>query len=623
MRRVRDNARTVVVVALVCTLLAALLAFRTTSAATDLRDAEDLIERAARALEEGELADAQSHLQSAETLIISANEALQGPDVGVLAALPGLSDNITALEQSLELAAAVVHGGVNVLDEAQPLQGPNGRVEVSLSDGSVPLEAIEQSRIEIEALLGDLLNRDRPHDSPMLFGAVRELRDSVVERAQERIRQLDVLNRGLSLLEEMIGSNGPRRYLIAVANTAEMRGSGGMILNYGVLEGRDGTATLTEFGRIDELALSTPVSESSAPEDYLDRWDGFDPLLRWRQANLAADFTVVAPVLEAMYEQVTRLTVDGVIQIDPEGLSALLAGVGSVTVPELGVVDADNVVDLVLHEAYVRFPGVEERSDVLGDVAEAAFRRLVEGEVPSLRTLATELVEAVDGRHLLVHSDSSALQRQSWSFGADGALPAADGPDSFSLTAQNLSGNKLDYFLETSVELTGERPAEALGQLSARVTLENLAPPGTTTPAYIYGRGADGPPAGSLRSLVTLYLPFGTSVDASSGDPTVEPVASGTENGRPFVTFTFDVPAGEQRSMTVDLQLAPRAEGEYPIVLVPSPRVRPTTVSVDIDTGDSSIAAEVEMDRTWRLSAGEEPRSVVAPVFADPQRTRP
>ena len=44
----------------------------------------------------------------------------------------------------------------------------------------------------------------------------------------------------------------------------------------------------------------------------------------------------------------------------------------------------------------MRFPGVEERSDVLGDVAEAAFRRLVEGEIPSLRTLATALVDAVD-----------------------------------------------------------------------------------------------------------------------------------------------------------------------------------------------------------------------------------
>lgn len=620
----RDRILVVATVLVVCGLLAGLLTLRTTGAASDLREAQDLLERAAESLEEGELVQARAALAAAEELIVTANEALRAPDVGVLGTLPGLNVNMRALEQSLELAAAVVHGGVNVLEEAEPLQGPDGKLEVSLSDGSVPLEAITRSRVEIEALLGDLLQREPPPDSPLLLGAVQELRDSVVERAQERVRQLDVLNRGLALLEEMIGANGPRRYLIAVANTAEMRGSGGMILNYGVLEGRDGTATLPEFGRIDELALSTPVSASSAPDDYLARWDGFDPLLRWRQANLAADFTVVAPVLETMYEQVTRLSADGVIQVDPHGLAALLAGVGPVTVPELGVVNAANVVDLTLHEAYVRFPGVEERSDVLGDVAEAAFRRLVEGEIPSLRTLATALVDAVDGRHLIVHSTNSALQRQSWSFGADGALPDAEGPDSFSLTAQNLSGNKLDYFLDTSLDLSGQRPSGAIGEIEAVIALENVATPGVVAPSYIYGRGGEGNTApGTIRTLVTLYLPFGTSLAGSDGDPTIEPVVTGTEDGRPYASFTFDVPAGERRQIALSLRLAPRPDGDYPLVLVPSPRVRPTQVSVDIDLGSGVIDGDVALDRSLRFTVGRDPEPIVAPVFADPQRTRP
>ena len=596
-------------------LLVGALSFRAVTAADRLRDAEDLIDRAVAALENGELAKAQTSLERAESLIVDANGRLRGPDVGLASLVPGLRDNILAVEESVDLAAVVVHGGASVLQEARPLQGENGRLEVTLSDGSIPLGALQRARSEIATLLADLQAREQVHDSPLLLGEVAELRDAVVGQANERVRQLDVLNRGLTLLEEIVGANGPRRYLIAVANTAEMRGSGGMILNYGVLEGRDGTVTLPEFGRIDELALATPVSSSVVPEDYLARWQGFDPLSRWRQANLAADFTVVAPVLEAMYEQATLLPVDGVIQIDPDGLAALLAGVGPISVPELGVVDETNVVDLTLHDAYVLFPGVEDRSDVLGDVAEAAFRRLVEGDIPSLRTLAGRLVEAVDGHHVLMHSTNASLQRQSRSFGADGALSPIDGPDSFSLTAQNLSGNKLDYFLETRLDLSGDRPVGETGSLEARATLANTAAPDATTPAYIYGRGADGRAVGSIRTLVTLYLPFGTSLVATSGDELVEPAVSGTEAGRPYASFLIDLPAGATKSVVLSMQLAPRPDTSYEAVLVPSPRVRPTRVTVDIDTGQGTVDADVVLDRTWVVATGAPPVAQPAPAF--------
>lgn len=589
------------------------------TAAEDLRDAENLVEQAADALADGELEAARSALSRAENLALDANESLQGSFLlDAIGAVPVARQNLASVRDTLDMALAVIHGGIRIIDTSRPLQSPSGTLEVSLAEGEVPVDAVEAAQREIASValqLGPSLRRSRPS---LLVGPIRELTDTVREEGEKRLQQLRTLDAGLDLVHEIAGGDGPRRYLLAVANTAEMRGSGGMILNYGVLEGRDGKLELIDFGRIDELVVPGPVELTGIPADYRARWDGFQAFRRFRQANLAGDFTVVAPVLEALYTSATKLPVYGVIQIDPAGLAAVLEGVGPVDVPEVGEVTADNVVPLTLNEAYFRFPDVETRSDVLGDVAEAAFRKLVEGDYPSLRGLAAALAGAVDGRHIVMHATSSELQGSVAAFGADGAYPAVEGgPDHVALTAQNLAGNKLDYYLDTDLAVTGEQLEGEVGAWEATVTLTNTAPDGATTPQYVFGPGPGDQDlaAGVIRSLVTLYLPVGTSLESSSGDDTVEPVTSGTEADRPYVSFTFDVPAGESRQINLMLQLAPRAPGAYELVMSPSPRVRPTSVTVEIDTGGAGVGGQVVLDRTWSFRTGRTPEPVLAPLY--------
>jgi hypothetical protein len=390
-----------------------------------------------------------------------------------------------------------------------------------------------------------------------------------------------------------------------------------MILNYGVLEGSGGTIDLTEFGRIDELPLGGDVEVPGLPDDYRARWTGFGALSNWRQANLAGDFSVVAPVLEAMYRDATGEDVDGVLQIDPGGLAGMLEGLGPVVVPEVGEVSAENVVGLTLNEAYLRFPGVEQRTDVLGDVAEAAFRRLVDGEVPSLRALARGLVKAVDGRHLLVHAGSHDAAVDLEAFGAGGTLPPIDQTDSFHLTAQNLAGNKLDYYLDTALRLTGSLEAGGVGELQAEIVLHNDAPAGATQPAYVYGPGPTAVPlpAGVLRSVVTLYLPFGTSLESSTGDELVGSVTTGTEAGRPFGSFTVDLPAGATRTVVLSLRTPPKPSADHLFLIVPSPFVRPTSVDVRVGTDAGDLVGAVELGSTWAFAAGRAPAEVVPPAF--------
>jgi hypothetical protein len=217
-----------------------------------------------------------------------------------------------------------------------------------------------------------------------------------------------------------------------------------------------------------------------------------------------------------------------------------------------------------------------------------------------------------------MHSVGTRGQNELVAFGADGAYPSMEQPpEAVALTVQNLAGNKLDYYLETELDLKGRRDAEVFGEVDATVTLRNTAPAGATQPQYVFGPGpTETPlPAGVERALVTMYLPPGTSVAGVGGDRPLEPVASGTEAGRPYAAFTLDVPAGQARTVTLSLRLAPRPEGPYWLDVVPSPRVLPTRVRVQIAADAGLLEGDVELDRHWRFGDGSGPTAVLAPAF--------
>ena len=107
-----------------------------------------------------------------------------------------------------------------------------------------------------------------------------------------------------------------------------------MILSYGVLESSRRRRSRSAFGSIDELFARRSAVDPAAldlPADYLTRWQGSQPTRLWRNANLSPDFTLVgAGDGGDVHEARPGCPVDGVIQIDPAGLAAILKGTGPV-----------------------------------------------------------------------------------------------------------------------------------------------------------------------------------------------------------------------------------------------------------------------------------------------------
>jgi hypothetical protein len=53
----------------------------------------------------------------------------------------------------------------------------------------------------------------------------------------------------------------------------------------------------------------------------------------------------------------------------------------------------------------------------------------------------------------------------------------------------------------------------------------------------------------------------------------------------------------------------------YSLTVVPSPRVRPTTVSVHLTTEGKPVEGEVALTRTWAFLPGTKPVPVLAPIY--------
>lgn len=570
----------------------AAFAARLASLSSDLGSARDDIRAAADALAEGDLAGARSALESAQTTLIDTNATLYGAaDVQVLGALPVLSQNLDALRETVEVALHLSAGGLQLLRAAEPLETPDGRLEVSLDDGGIPLDAVAAAQAELQSLAASLdVPRGFGDRSPLVYGPISDAQATMLAEVEDRRPQVQNLNAALTLIQEMLGGNGDRRYLVAVANSAEMRGSGGMYLSYGVLESSAGDLSLGAFGGIDDLFLTTGVDPASlrVPATELGRWQGLEPTRLWRNANLVPDFGVVAPRAMAMFEAATGLPVDGVIQIDPDGLAAILRGVGPVEVEQLGTVTAENVVDLTVNEAYFRFPDRDQRQDVVGDVAEAAFERLVEGDLPSLRPLAEAVADAVEQRHILFDSPNGAALGPIAFFRADGPLPDPDRLDHFVLTTQNRGRDKLDYYLDTSVAIAGTRPEGVAGELEVDVVLSNTAPAGLEEPEVVFGGDVPGEvETGTYTAIVSLYVPNGTTLLEAPPGSGARVVAEGD---RTAITWDVAVAAGDQQSIRLRLGLPARPGGPYAVELVPIPRVRPTVVGVEVDDGQGGAA---------------------------------
>lgn len=516
---------------------------------------------------------AAAGLEHADARLAAARMRLDGRTLRLAGLLPVLGTNVTVLSDLIEAGSVSVDVLRQGLDAARPLLDPS--TPPRAEDGRLPTEALQELDRDLAGLPVDRLRmaRDRLVAHPrrwlpqQLDGAV----DEAVDGASALLDAVDAAREASALLPSALGTEAPRHYLLAMQNSAELRGTGGLIGFEAVLTIDAGRLSLSELGGNEHVVV--PAGAVTLAEDLHDRYGSAAPERSLLNVNVHPDLPTTGALLVEVYRAATGLSLDGVIAIDVPGLAGLLDGSGPIRVPEefrrepgfTAAFPPKALVTALLVDAYEVHGGATEiRERFHRAVAEQVFDRLLhlEWDVKFLRRAS----HAVAGRHLQLYSVHPEEQRALEARGIAGRLGATGAADLLALTANNAAGNKQDVHVAhrvaakvlLSVETaTGTRALQARRELSMTVKLDNPLPRGGMDPYILRSSlsGPDGPvegPAGLNRTWFTVWLDGETELLSGRSGPDPLVARAHTFRGLLAIDHVLDTPAEQTRSFSVD-----------------------------------------------------------------------
>jgi hypothetical protein len=480
-------------------------------------------------------------------------------------------------------------------------------------DGQLDLDRLRAMGQPMELLDRQLRITDRQLagvDSPWLVWPLQQRAGSFRGDVGRALHGANLAVQAARVLPGMLGGDGTRTYLLAFMTPSESRGYDGLIASYGVLSASNGRVRLSVSGSITNIEDALPSGGAilSGPADFLARYGSFDPGKYPQDASFSPDLPTVASVLDQIYAQAGGAPVDGVLALDPYGLADLLHFTGPVQVAGLPFpLTQQNAARVLLSEQYTTFDTGATNADVLRhDFLQGAlhstFNVLVNGSLPSPRTVSSVLDPAVVDGRISFWSFHPSEQPFLRNLGIDGSFPTTDNGDLEAVTTQNTGPNKIDAYLHTSVldQLTFD---PSTGHLSSvvTITLKNDAPTSGLPGIVIDSPDHPGLPPGTNRTWLTLYSPLAfTRVSIGGRSATMSSTA---ELGVHAYSTYVDVPSDGTTRIRVELtgQVAPGDQLPVSVRLQPSANPQRSTVEVT-PAGGWSLANTAGSDR-WLLSS--------------------
>ena len=373
----------------------------------------------------------------------------------------------------------------------------------------------------------------------------------------------------LTIAPGILGFDGPRRYLLAFQNSAEARGTGGIIGAYAKIEVEHGRAKILATGSNATLKHmdDSPVFISKEFRKVY----GSDPGI-WQNSNMSPHFPYGAQIWLGLWRNQYGENLDGVIAVDPIVLSKVLSVIGPITMPDGTVITSESVVEETLSTVYQRFEtDNNKRKNYVVHIAQLTLEKLISGGYSKF-ALARALISPVNQGRVLAYS-VRGIEEKTLAKSALGGFLSEEPNNEFRAVIQNTSGNKMDYYLDRSVTINSISCA-AIRRTRITVRLTSNVSPNLKLPTYVMGRLDLGLPGGKQNSHgVTLftYGPVGAKLLTArviGGGSTAGIL--GTERKRQVAITSLDLRAGQTRTVSIVFE-----GGTGPVTYVEQPLVRP------------------------------------------------
>ncbi|WP_210649321.1 DUF4012 domain-containing protein [Nocardioides sp. SYSU D00065] len=536
------------------------------------------LEAARTYLAAGDVASAESSVESARRHADQVQDAMQGiggdlwslvPVVGrPVADVRHLGNALDHLTTAAEVAVATwpaVNGERATLFGDRSVDVATlGRLVDAVDTASVNLDA---AQLELGAV----------SDSALGVGTrLAEARDeasTVVTPLASGARRAASLT---AVLPELLGVEGDRTYLLALLNPSEQRFSGGAPLTVAPMKVADGRLTMGE------------ARDTSDPDLYrVGRWTKVegnpfhDGKLRLSTATYAPDWSVSGEELLRGWARRTGQEADGLVAVDVVALADLLRITGPVEAPIYGRLDADTFTQKLVGD-YDAFPDNEARHDLNRAIVPVFAERLFSPgrgieKITSLR-------DSARARHFALWMRDADVQAAVSDIGLAGELSHTE-HDYVAVFNQNTNRSKADYWQRRAVRSDVRLREDGSATVRLTISVHNDSPP--YAQAFADPRGGTSVTRWNGMTL-GVFLPEGVEIASASAAGRAQGTDVFNYYGRPYKLLRMTLPpeATREAVLEYDVPAAAVAPGDgtltYRLDVTPQGMVDPQELSVTV-----------------------------------------
>ncbi len=535
------------------------------------------------------LSAACAEASQASAVLTDVNRQVQGlgPLLGALEAVPGVGSQARSQTSALQAGTGIAAAGASLCQAMGPLSaivtgsdeqaGPRSLAET--------LRALAGSRPALLSAADELARLQSSLDQLPDADLDEATRHSVASLRQQAPPAVQTIRDSAALLGLLDGPR-PHRFLLVSQNPDELRATGGYIGSAGVIEIREGSVRLLEYGS--SRLYDTPPSFRVTPPAAFARYLGTG---YWHLAgaNWSPSFPDVARQLAYFYGlSHPDQPVEGVIALDQVGMAGLLAAIGPVDVPEYDVaVSAENlqaVLDQYVHAGDWR--DEQGRKQFTAALSAAVMERAFSAPRSGLPGMVKALRAALDEQHLLVSVQdpdaSVALARRRW----DGRLLPSQG----------------DYLLLLDTEVTASKQSQEVTR-DADYRVDLAAPGGPRARLVVTYTNHSQPSATpgvrfvpDYKTFLRAYVPDGATLMGSAGFNA--PATVGTDCGYTVLAGEATIHAGTTVQVSFDYVLPATvvAQQPYELVLQQQPGLPPGHLAIHVAAATGTAETDLRND---------------------------
>lgn len=376
------------------------------------------------------------------------------------------------------------------------------------------------------------------------------------------------------VIRAFLGMDAPVTVALVAQNNAEAAALGGNSEHITIMSIDKGRVETQQ--QISQRDMPIEAVDSPVPQETLDLHTNV--MLTWANAaTFRPDFPTAATLLTEHLDRTFGIKPDIFVSIDPIALSLIIAATGDITLETGDVLTPENTVATLLNDVYLRYPEeqISEETDIFFDSAATEILTALKTGDFDFGKMVTAITDGINQGSIMMWFRDQSLQDVISGAPIAGTLASTNDPNTeVGVYFRDNSSSKVDYYLETNVDVTGSscsNQATTEISLHSNLTIEQA----NALPSYVRGGIYR---AEFFRTEVYVYAPIGAifdSLDIVQSSKTTELAVTGSDLGRNVAKFVVDLRPGETAVIKATMSGASSPSG--PIKLRTTPMINGTS----------------------------------------------